>query len=205
MRVIIKYFLGILAISSILAIVGFDVIAEIFNLEQNNSIVPTVVSEDIVPTAVSEDEAYEIKPVNHEEFRLEILDIVNSYRSNNNVMPLKLGDSSYAQQITDGWSKNTLEFRIPYSEYETLASWNAYFDPLDVNQCKVGLAICTFNPFREGLSYFSAFINNEATTEFFETYKTEDLLSTNIKTLHIGISVRETYPIEANYLIQAKN
>tara|TARA_Y100000593_G_C4202858_1_gene282779 strand:- start:193 stop:783 length:591 start_codon:yes stop_codon:yes gene_type:complete len=196
MRVIIKYFLGILAIISILAIIGFDVIAEIFNLEQNNS---------IVTTAVSEDDAYEIKPVNHEEFRLEILDIVNSYRSNNNVMPLELGDSSYAQQITDGWSKNTLEFKIPYSEYETLASWNTYFDPLDVNQCKVGLAICTFNPFREGLSYFRAFINNEAKTEFHESYKTEDLLSTNIKTLHIGISVRETYPIESNYLIQAKN
>tara|TARA_B100000579_G_scaffold424123_1_gene428131 strand:- start:47 stop:304 length:258 start_codon:yes stop_codon:yes gene_type:complete len=46
---------------------------------------------------------------------------------------------------------------------------------------------------------------NEATTEFHESYKTEDLLSTNIKTLHIGISVRETYPIESNYLIQAKN
>ena len=157
---------------------------------------------NIEKSTIKNNEIFEIKSINHSDFTQEILLIANKYREENKVSPLTINTSKITQKIADDFSKYSTD-EIPYTlGVETIISWNTYFDESDTNICKIGLSVCTFDPMKDGYNFFYDFLHkkNDIPAYWYEDFNPRDLLIGN--QISVGISVRDTYPIEANYIIQ---
>ena len=151
---------------------------------------------------------YDSKDVSNERFRAAILDVVNDYRAVRNLQPMKLGDSVNAQKQSEETAR-TNDDSIQIGDHDTIFRWVVYFP--ERNNCIPILSPCSFNPRIEGIKDLDDWLNYEWHPDDYidqspgdgtVPFTPEAFLAPGTQLLHVGVAVRDEFPMSAFYEIQ---
>ena len=189
---------GVLAITAVLSIL-YGSLYDFFGVGYNWS--DSSVSSETYNLEVKDLDNLEVKDLDNEEYRAKVLDLVNDYRADNNLPPMKLGHSRDTQKQAEETAR-TNDQSIKIGNYDNLLGFVTFYNEKDQVACKTISAPCTFNPRLEGYIFLKDFLNYEGKDSTYETWDPKDFLVSGDPILHIGLAVTDEYPITAFYQFQ---